>query len=382
MRERGVPGSFWPGPTQRALLRATLGPADEAASRWEALLPLDVTTLPTGSFGLLPLLYERLTEVAPDEPQLARLLGTYRSTWYRNQLLLDALARLLQRLRESELDALVVGGAVALRRWYPGPGSRPVAPLELIVPAAGVPGVRAACIAAGWRPAGARRSFVRFVGHGSAPLIVHVGVPAPLAGRLGRTGAYETLRVRGIELPALEGAPRVLDPADEFLLTCASGAGTGLRGSCQWLLDAHHVLASDAPPPLEMLLTRARAFGVVEPLRATLLYLARVPGTPCAGEYARELSATRGDSRDRIAFLLAGAPAGRFAGGSRLLAAHVRASADEPLHRVVRGLPRHLQETWETRSVAETLRMGLRKIVRLLRSPPQSASARNRSASS
>src|SRR5205823_8944901 len=51
-------GSFWPTPTQRALMEVSIGPAEEAPARWQALQPLEVTTLETGSFGLLPLLYE------------------------------------------------------------------------------------------------------------------------------------------------------------------------------------------------------------------------------------------------------------------------------------------------------------------------------------
>ena len=127
-------GSFWPTATQCALMEVALGPAEEASARWQALQPLDVTTLETGSFGLLPLLYERLGDVAPDDPQLPRLFGTYRSVWYRNQLLLDRLAVLLPLLRKrAHVEALLVGGMSALVRWYPRLGLRPVPQVDLIV---------------------------------------------------------------------------------------------------------------------------------------------------------------------------------------------------------------------------------------------------------
>lgn len=388
MSRRGPTGSFWPDARQRALLRVVLGPAEEAAARWQALQPLDVTRLPFGSFGILPLLYERLAAVAPDDPQLPLLHGTYRSTWYRNQLLLDRLGRLLPALRDRGVDALLVGGGAAVRRWYPALGSRPVSPLELIVPPDALAAVRTACLAAEWRPAGASPASARFVHAGTVPLVVHLGAPPPLAGPLGPGAGFEALRERAVELPVLEGTPLALDPADALLLLCATGASTAMRGSCQWLIDVHRLLAVELPPP-EALLARARVFRVVEPLRATAVYLARTLETPWLEEYARAVAGARGNSRERLAFFLAGAPTRRLGAGARLLAAHLRASADESLFRVLGGLPRHLQETWQTASLPETLLVGFRKTARLLRpsgsralqSQP-SAAPRNRSASS
>jgi hypothetical protein len=308
----GPAGSFWPDTTQRALLQIALGPAEEAAARWRALQPLDVGQLPTGSFGLLPLLYERLAAVAPDEPQLQLLHGTYRSTWYRNQLLLERLVGLLPPLRDRGIDALVVGGAAAVRRWYPALGSRPVSPLELIIPPAAVPAVCAASVGSGWRLAGVRRSYVRFVDDGGAALVVHAGAPPPLAGPLGPQDGYATLRERAAELAELEGAPFVLEPADELLLLCATGARTVLPRSCQWLIDIHQLLESDDTPAVEPLLTRARQFRVLEPLRATLLYLAELLGTTGLEEYLGSLSDARGSRSERLAFRLAGLRPGRL----------------------------------------------------------------------
>ena len=126
--------SFWPSATQQGLLEVVLGPVEQAAERWQALQPLDVEALESGSFALLPVLYERLREVAPDDPQLPRLLGTYRNIWYRNQLLLDRLAVLMPLLRRrAHVEPLLVSGLSAALRWYPRLGLRPVAQLELIV---------------------------------------------------------------------------------------------------------------------------------------------------------------------------------------------------------------------------------------------------------
>jgi hypothetical protein len=349
------------------MLQVALGPSEEAASRWAALQPLDIGSHPTGSFAVLPSLYERLASVVPDDPQLPLLHGTYRSTWYRNQLLLDRLARLLPLLSADGVDALVVGGAAAARRWYPSLGSRPFTALELIVPADAGTAVRAACVAAGWRPAGSGLWHARFVGEGGAALVAYTGAPASLAGPLGPGRAYDVLRERARELSGAEGDPLVLEPADELLRLAATGARTVLPPSCQWLIDAHRLLASEEAPPVEELILRARQFRVLEPLRATLLYLAETVETPGVQRYVRALAETRGNRRERLAFHLAGAPAGRLTAPAQLVAGHLHASADGPLSRAFTRLPQHLQETWRTESPAEAMALGLRKGTRLLR---------------
>src|SRR5262249_62224140 len=93
-------------------------------------------------------------------------------------------------------------GRVARPDVRGGPGALPV--------------VRAVCIAEGWRPAGARPSFARFVGDEGSPLVVYAGVPASLAGPLGPEKALAALRERAFELRAIERDPVVLDPADQL----------------------------------------------------------------------------------------------------------------------------------------------------------------------
>lgn len=361
-------GSFWPSATQRTLLEVALGPVDEAAARWRAVQPLDVTTLEPGSFGLLPLLYDRLSEVAPDEPQLPRLLGTFRNVWYRNQLLLDRLAVLLPLLRQrAHVEPLLFGGMSAALRWYPRLGLRPVPQLELIVePGAAADVVKVAGYA-GWRATWQTHSLTRLSDESRRVLVVHHGPPPAVVGPLGEEG-LAALRGRALELDGVEGRPHVLDTIDELLSFCATGARTLPWPSCQWLADARLLLSSEgASPPVELLLARAHELRVIEPLRATLFYLADVLGTAGLDGYLKPLAGVRGDRRERVAFRLAGAPVGRLIGGTQLVADYLQASATEPLPRVLSRFPRHLQEAWQTTGHAETALVALRKSARLLR---------------
>ena len=278
-------GSFWPTATQAALMEVALGPAEEASARWQALQPLDVTTLETGSFGLLPLLYERLRDVAPDDPQLPRLFGTYRSVWYRNQLLLDRLAVLLPLLRKrAHVEALLVGGMSALVRWYPRLGLRPVPQLDLIVePEKAADAIKVSTYA-GWRAAAETRSSTILRDESERVLVIHHGAPPEVAGPLGQA-ALSVLREHALELADTEGAPLVLDAADEILFACAMGARTVPVPTCQWLVDVYRVLHAPEAPTPAALLERARRVRLVAQVRASLRYLAEIAGDDVLGDY-------------------------------------------------------------------------------------------------
>jgi len=376
-------GSFWPTATQRSLMEVALGPAEAARARWQSLQPLDVTMLETGSFGLLPLLYERLRDLAPDDPQLPRLFGTYRSVWYRNQLLLDRLAVLLALLRQrAHVDPLLVGGMPALLRWYPRLGLRPVPQLELIVEPERVAETVKVSSYAGWQEAGQTRSSTILRDESQRVLVIHHGAPPAVAGPLNESAA-SALRERSLDLADAEGVPRVLDAADEVLFACATGARTMPVQTCQWLVDVHRVLHSPEAPTSGALLERARRVRLVAHVSATLRYLAGIADDEVLQDYATAFDAERIGQRDRIAFALAGVGGSRLAGTAQVLALYLQTTGDDPPLRAVARLPRHLQERWEVQSLAGVPFVALQKTLGLL--SPQarpSAPERNRSASS
>jgi len=376
-------GSFWPTATQRALLEIALGPAEEASARWQALQPLEVTKLETGSFGLLPLLYERLRDVAPDDPQLPRLFGTYRSVWYRNQLLLDRLAVLLPLLRQrAHVEPLLVGGMSALVRWYPRLGLRPGPQLDLIVePERAAETVKVSTYS-GWRAVGQTRSSTILRDEAQRMLVIHHGAPPAVAGPLAE-GASGALREHALEFADVEGAPLVLDAADEILFACAMGARTLPVQTCQWLVDVHRVLHAPEAPTPEALLERARRVRLVAHVRAAVRYLAEVADDQVLRDQATAFETEPIRRRDRLAFGLAGVGGSRVAGTAQVLAVYLQTTADDPPLRAIARLPRHLQERWGVQHVSAVPFVALRKTVS--RASPQARPSppdRNRSASS
>jgi hypothetical protein len=342
-----------------------------------------VTVLEAGSFPLLPLLYERLHQIKPDEPQLPRLFGTYRSVWYRNQLFLDRLAVLLPLLRKrAHVQPLLVGGMSALLRWYPRLGLRPVPQVELVVePEAAADVVKVAGYA-GWRPAQHTPTLTRLRDESDRLLVIHRGLPLAVAGPLRHDG-LRVFRERAVELPEVEATPLVLDAGDELLFTCALGARTVALPSCQWLLDVDHLLQSGQLPAAEEVLERASRFHLVPQLRATVAYLAEFCDPDLTEKLRSGLDVQPTTRRDRLAFRLVGAGGRRIVPPAQLLALHLQTTADDPVRRVVTQLPRTLQESWGARSLWQVSTLGLRKVVRLVgRTRPASPTVRSNSASS
>lgn len=383
MKRRGLLGAFWPDETQHGLLEVALGPTEWASTRWARLQPLDVTDLATGVLPLLPLLDERLGEIAPEDPQLLRLRGAYRSVWYRNQLLLERLQALLPELRRHGLEALVAGGAAALR-WYPRLGLRPVSQLDVIVPIGKAAAAEQAAVAGGWSPAQRQRVLATYAAESGLTLVVHEGAPPELAGPLGREGGYQALRESAVEFATSGGGALAPSAADDILWACAFGACSLPTASCQWLVDVHHVLASPQCPEIATLRERARRFHLVEPLRDVLTYLGATLEQDRLLDYVEGLALRPVSRRDRFAYRLGGVGSRRLAGPLRTFGSYLRASAEESLPRAAAGLPRHLQERWGTRSVAAVPVLAVRKAVRLVHAPaqPTGPAVRNRSASS
>jgi hypothetical protein len=343
-------GSFWPTPTQEALLRLVLGGKDRVIGRWQALQPLDIDTLETGSFCLLPLVYQRLSDVSVSDPLLPRLAGTYRNTWYKNQLQLERLSSLVEALGARGIEMIVFGGASLAARSYAHLGCRPSAQLDAMVRPDAASNAREAVLDSGWRAAGTGVAYDRFESEGGIVLVLHAGAPPYLAGPNEPGAALESLRpvAQGRKLGT--AAVATLDPADELLFVCGLGARTTVPPSVQWLLDAYHLLLGfghgrDSGRIVEA----ARMLRLVRPLRDALAYLDDVSEVLSLDDLLEALAGEPVSRRDLLAYRLAGTRTNRLGGLPQTLALHLRATAADPLSRAIRRLPGHLQTAWGVR---------------------------------
>jgi Uncharacterised nucleotidyltransferase len=374
VRKPGLSGTFWPTSTQEELLRLVLGERDRISSRWQSLQPLDIETLQVGSFCLLPLLYRRLSEVGVLDPRMPHLGGTYRSTWYRNQLRLERLSKLVEAARTRGIEPIVSGGASLAVVWYPQLGFRPIPQIDVMVRREQGEGARQAAFEAGWQPAGDWADFHRFTGEDGAVLVVHVGVPPYLAGASDAAAAFEAFaggaqgrRLGDVDVPTL-------NRCDELLFACGLGARVAVP-SIQWLLDAYHLLVARDPLDTRGLLERAREFRLVLPLRETLAYLDDVSEALDIGDLRAGVDAEPITRRDVLAYRLAGASGRRLGGMPQTLALHSRATADDSLARAIGKLPGHLRTIWGIDSATKVPIVATRKAISRILNPLRPSAA-------
>ncbi len=320
MKRRGVVGSFWPTRKQELLLRAALAKRDEdALSTWRELQPLDIAALEEEVFGALPPLYRRLRELSPDDPGLARLSGTYRKTWYRNQLQLSDLAVELAAARESGKRPLVVGDAARVT-YYHELGLRPIIEPGLLL-----------------EPE-------------HAPSYVFPSNRAKQAEELWRRA--REVRIGETTLP-------IPDPADQLLFVIGLGARKTWPSSVQWLVDLHAIVSAQ-PVDHERLTENLAANDLLSPARDALGYVASVSGDEQVEALRDRIALRVPTRRDGIAHMLAGTV-------SPTLGHYLRATSTQPVGRAAVGLPRFLQDAWDLESQSEVPIAALKRGIARLR---------------
>lgn len=96
--------------TQKLLLKAALLKGQSALTAWEQWKAhVDIETLDSVSYTLLPQLYQTLLAHGVEDPHMARLKGIYRRNWYANQLQIKSLNAILSTLADAGIDAIVLG---------------------------------------------------------------------------------------------------------------------------------------------------------------------------------------------------------------------------------------------------------------------------------
>jgi Uncharacterised nucleotidyltransferase len=322
---RALSGAFWPTEKQEALLRLVLGHDDQVERRWRELQPLDLDVLDPGSFCLLPLLHSRLAAAQVEDPLADRIAGTYRSTWYRNQLELRCLGTAVAQIEEQGIAPVVFGGASLADRFYGHLAHRPLPQLDVLVRPEDAPHAREALRRTGdWRIDQERPAYLRLTNSERIVLVLHHGVPPYLAGAAGPQGALERLlpRTQRVTLGSVEA--RVLGAADEVVVACGLGARVNTPPTIQWLLDTAAVLASGECPPAG-LVAAASELNLIAAVRSSVAYLEGVQERVDLGAVSSAFRAAplQPSRHERAAYFLGGIE-GRFGGAAQRLASFSR----------------------------------------------------------
>jgi hypothetical protein len=162
---------------------------------------------------------------------------------------------------------------------------------------------------------------------------------------------------------------RTLSAGDELLVGCAAGA-TPATAPPQWLLDVRQILRSGAIDDPARVAADAHLLGLSSHLRETVAYLSSVDASLEVDDLLTALDARTPSRRDRLAYRLAAAPAGRLGVFPQTLGAYLRTTRADPVVRVAVRLPRHLADEWGVR-LREVPVMAVRKALETIRPGPR-----------
>jgi hypothetical protein len=375
VRREGYEGHFWPSPLQEDLLRAALLGPEEAAAAWRALRPrLDLDDVwDPEVHRILPLVASRLREAGADDPDLPRLQGLARRTWYENQLRVDRAAPVIGALEEAGIATLLLKGMPLALRYYESVALRPMSDVDVLVPTRQAPEAMALLGDGGWTwdP-----RFLNHFHHGVAmtrreetlDLHWHLGLPFILADD--EPGSDDAFWAAAEPLALGEIATRTLDPTDMLLHVCVHGGWSDSAATVRWVADAMTVLRTagdriDWGRLEEHVRRRRLTLLVSEPLR----YLAEVVGAPVPAEVRARIAAMPTSARERASRRRSIGPVGGegIAGRTRMLAAQWgRTSAGWSRARALRELPFFLQQAWSLDSVWAVPTTAVRKVSRRL----------------
>jgi hypothetical protein len=343
-----VSGGCWPTAEQTLLLQATVLRGSAATSAWERWAgAVDIDELDSGSIRLLPQLYRNLEREGVSGRDTGRLKGTYRRTWYLNQLRLRDTARAVRALQRRGIEPLLLKGIALVLLYYRDPGLRPMDDVDVLVPADRAEAATAALVEQGWRPR-ARVTAQHVESHHAMTftnpdghcLDLHWHLLPDNCGPGADAALWE--RARAV---ALHGtAARAPDATDQLFHVCAHGVKWEPIPPLRWIVDAATILAhAAAEVDWARLARESRQRRLVLPVRDALGFLHATLGIPVPDAVLAELRGAAVSRVERWEYRLRTRPTGRALGRiPEHWLRHRRVRADRRPLRTV-GFVRYLQ---------------------------------------
>jgi hypothetical protein len=347
-------GSFWPSERLKLLLRAALLEGEASAGAWRRLRSsFDVNDPEPAAQPLLPLLYRQLDRLRIDDPDLPKLRGLYRRTWYLNQLLLDRLKGAVETVQRGGGDPLLVSSWELPLRYYGDLGLRAVAAVHLLVGPENVARAARALSDEGWTgPLEPSRSLLRSRHHAC-----YERANGDLCVVYWRLFHEFSDPARGLEVEELWESPielelrgvtaRALSPTDELLNVCVSGARMSNWPSVTWVADAIAVLrAPDSAIDWGRLVRQAKRLRATLRVHDATSFLRREFDAPIPADVIAELREAPTSRREVLAHRAAGRRLAIVGTTPDTLTRFLRLTADETLPRALAGLPTFLRDEW------------------------------------
>ncbi|HVA05267.1 MAG TPA: nucleotidyltransferase family protein [Acidimicrobiales bacterium] len=279
--------------------------ARRAWSRWRANGgALDDLDYPTQS--VLPQLYQNLTKLGIDDPDIGRLKGAYRRCWFENQRIMHVVRPAISTLHEAGLQTMLCKGAALIAADGRDPGARPMGDVDVVVAPAEARRALEVLIDAGYWPAGrvepnlalrVRRSL-NLTGPGTDGdrLDLHWSI---LAGPDPGPGVFDRARpVSFLGIPTLAPSPT------DSLLSIIDHGTSWHPAPVRWVLDACFLFSSAGPTiDWDLFTRRAQAQPLARQVAVSLAELRTDFQVNVPLPVLRELTRNRGGALDRVLWL-------------------------------------------------------------------------------
>ena len=134
------------------LLRAASLEGEPAVRAWESWqATIDIDSIDSESFQLLPLLYLNLKRMGLTHPLMAKLRGIYKHTWFTNQVAMRNVFEVLQLLEIANVSFLLLNTLPLILLKHCDSGAFPMRKVDLFVRMEEVDFIDTVLRKAGWQ---------------------------------------------------------------------------------------------------------------------------------------------------------------------------------------------------------------------------------------
>jgi hypothetical protein len=353
---------------QELWLKAALLPGEGALAAWRrAAATLPPERVDNASAPLLPLVYWNLARLGVRGEEADTLRQRYLLTWRENQRIYHCAAPLWRALEETGIQAVVLKGLALIARFYRDAGLRPMADVDVLVPASDVDRASDVARRLGWHPRYPLTPAFRRVKH-AAPFDHPEGVTCDLHWRTfeeaGAAGADDEFRAAAECAPFQGTRFRVLSPTDQLLHVCGHAGRWAPVPTIRWVADAVLILRGSSIDWPRLLDHTARRRFILR-MRQMLGYLREALGVPIPEAVEADLRRRRVSMLERLEYHVRTREHPRL---GEMPTYVFNCFRGEP--RPLLAFPGYLRDAWGLESLAQVPRHALDLALRRARAAP------------
>ncbi|MGV6826279.1 MAG: nucleotidyltransferase domain-containing protein [bacterium] len=273
-------GDCGPNPDQLQLLRIATGDTSTPVEAWENWLKgTNLDDIDRASFRVLPIIYQRLSQIQSVVPELERLKGLYRYSWYKNQMMLNATLPILRHLHGSAIPIMLLKGGALSSRYYSSSATRFMHDLDILIPIEKAKQAVQVLLTEGWQPI--RRSEEQIFNHIDNGILYSAGFKRG-AGELDLHWQLQPL-ISDAESEYWSRAKKqkwndldvhVMSATDLLYHICAHGL-LWCYGHLTWIVDANMIIRGDESIDWDAFVDNTIRTRQVLPVRNALVYLSQ-----------------------------------------------------------------------------------------------------------